>query len=295
MTHAENSKRNAMTQPEPSGRKQRLRKWLVLLVATAAIVAVSVGVATDHRVFVGRRTSGTVPLHEIDHSRWNVLLNRYVDADGMVNYRAWHANDDDTRLLDEYLEILSEGDRSRSTADGRLAFWINAYNAVTIRGILMEYPTSSIREHTAPVAGYNIWKHLQLFVGDQPHSLEGIEHGILRPTNDPRIHFAIVCASTGCPRLLNEAYFPDRVQSQLEENARDFFRRRQNFQFDSDTGRFYLSELFSWFGTDFGSDQASQLKTMAQWLPTENAMRAAESNAVQIHYLDYDWSLNEQR
>ncbi|MCP4169779.1 MAG: DUF547 domain-containing protein, partial [Fuerstiella sp.] len=176
----------------------------------------------------------------------------------------------------------------------KLAFWINAYNAVTVRGILREDPTSSSRNHTAKLFGYNIWKQLQLYVGGKPHSLEGIEHEILRKMNEPRIHFAIVCASIGCPRLLNEAYTPQRVQQQLEASAKDFFRRSQNFRHDKAANRFYVSEILSWFATDFGADQAVQLKRISQWLPTAAAQQAAQRNAVSLSYLDYDWNLNEQ-
>lgn len=247
-----------------------------------------------NEVYVGSKTAGTKSLDEVDHSAWNSLLQKYVNDNGMVNYRAWHGSRADTQQLDRYLSLLSTGNPSRATRSGKLAFWINAYNAVTIRGILREYPTSSIRNHTARIFGYNIWKHLQLYVGGRPYSLEGIEHEILRKMNEPRIHFAIVCASVGCPRLLNEAYTAERVQQQLEDNAKDFFSRRRNFRYDASGQRFYLSEIFSWFGSDFGADQAGQLRRISDWLPTEATRQAAKRNAVSISYLDYNWNLNSQ-
>ena len=253
------------------------------------------GVAcTGNEVFVGRRVAATTALDRIDHSAWNTLLHKYVDADGMVNYRAWHSSPADIRDLDQYLSTLSTGRANQATTNGKLAFWINAYNAATIRGILREYPTTSIRNHTARLFGYNIWKQLQLYVGGKPHSLEGIEHEILRKMNEPRVHFAIVCASIGCPRLLNEAYGPERVQQQLESNAKDFFRRRQNFRHDPAGKRFHFSEIVSWFATDFGASQAVQLKRISRWLPTAAAQQAAQHNSVSVSYLDYDWNLNEQ-
>ncbi|MCP4172364.1 MAG: DUF547 domain-containing protein [Fuerstiella sp.] len=114
----------------------------------------------------------------------------------LMAWRAWHSSAVDIRALDRY---LSTGRANQTTKNGKLAFWINAYNAATIRGILREYPTTSIRNHTARLFGYNIWKQLQLYVGNKAHSLEGIEHQVLRKMNEPRIHFAIVCASIGCP------------------------------------------------------------------------------------------------
>ncbi len=269
------------------------RKLSILALVIAAPLAATA--LAGNEVYLGRKTAATLPLDAIDHSTWDSLLKKYVDEDGMVDYRAWQASASDIKKLDDYLGKLSSGEARKATSNGRLAFWINAYNAMTIRGILQVYPTTSIRNHTARVFGYNIWKHLQLYIDSKPYSLEGIEHQILRKTNDPRIHFAIVCASIGCPRLLNEAYTPTQVQKQLERNATDFFSRQQNFRHDAASRRFHLSEILSWFGTDFGSDKAAQLKRIAKWLPTNAARQAAKHNTVSISYLEYNWELNAQR
>jgi hypothetical protein len=269
-----------------------------------AAVALLLAAATSHiaqagsKVYVGTQVpSGSqVSMDRIDHAAWDALLRKYVDQDGMVNYQALQASAGDMQALDGYLTTLSAGTtRVRASGDAELAFWINAYNAVTVRGILREYPTTSIRNHTAKFFGYNIWKDLQLYVGGQPYSLEQIEHEILRKKGEPRIHFAIVCASIGCPRLLNEAYVADRVQQQLDTNARDFFSRPQNFRYDQSGRRFYLSSIMSWFGEDFGSDQAAQLRKIASWLPDEASRQAASQNAVSVSFLDYDWNLNKQQ
>jgi len=252
------------------------------------------GLTSKAEVYVGQRVRATTPLERIDHSDWNRLLQTYVNQDGMVHYRSWHASAADRRALNQYLNHLSTGESAKGTStDAKLAFWINAYNAVTIHGILREFPTTSIRNHTAKFVGYNIWKDLQLYVDGKPRSLEDIEHKILRKMNEPRIHFAIVCASIGCPRLLNEAYTPAQVQKQLDINARDFFSRRQNFQHSS--GNFQLSAILDWFGSDFGSDNANRLKTIAEWLPNEEAKQAAQTGNVRVSYLDYSWKLNAQR
>jgi hypothetical protein len=234
-------------------------------------------------------------MDQIDHSAWDAIVRKYVDENGMVAYRELHASSAEVQALDGYLQTLSTASsRIRASRDGQLAFWINAYNAVTVRGIVREYPTSSIRNHTARLYGYNIWKDLQLYVGGRPYALEQIEHQILRKLGEPRIHFAIVCASIGCPRLLNEAYDAERVQQQLETNSQNFFSRPQNFRYDQRTSRFYLSSILSWFEEDFGSDQAAQQRTISQWLPSDAARQAAAQNAVSISFLDYDWNLNEQ-
>ena len=269
-------------------------KGIIALALLAAVGIVVFGRMGQAEVYVGQRVRGTVPFERIDHSEWDRLLKTYVDADGMVDYGAWHTSKSDRESLERYLSHLSTGDpSSTATSNAQLAFWINAYNAVTIHGILREYPTSSIRNHTATVVGYNIWKHLQLYVNRKPYSLNQIEHGILRKKNDPRIHFAIVCASVSCPRLLNEAYTANRIQDQLDTNARDFFGRSRNFRHDGE--KLQLSSILKWFDVDFGASQTERLQKIAKWLPNDRVQQAVESGRVKVRYLDYDWNLNEQR
>jgi len=118
----------------------------------------------------------------------------------MVDYRRWNASQEDRQALDEYVVHLSAANlEEKASRNSRLAFWINAYNAVTMYGILREYPTSSIRNHTAKVVGDNIWNDLKLDVGGRLDTLNDMEHKILRKMGQPGIHFAIVCASVGCP------------------------------------------------------------------------------------------------
>lgn len=240
-------------------------------------------------------TNQQVSMNDIDHASWNKLLSKYVDNQGSVNYKAWKSNPGDVQALDTYLKILSHANRNlQASHQAQLAFWINAYNAVTIRGILREYPTSSIRNHTAKLFGYNIWHDLLLQVGDSQISLNDIEHKVLRKMNEPRIHFAIVCASKGCPRLLNQAYTADALEEQLTHNTRNFFANPANFQYDSSRQRFQLSSILEWFSEDFGNTTSERLKSIAPYLPTKAAYEAAAGNTAAIAYLSYDWSLNEQ-
>ncbi|HHM12181.1 MAG TPA: DUF547 domain-containing protein [Planctomycetaceae bacterium] len=247
--------------------------------------------------YVGSRhpASQLVSIDKIDHSVWNDLLRKYVDKDGKVDYAAWKASPGDMARLDRYLSHLSSADPSRSASRAaKLAFWINAYNAVTIRGILREYPTTSIRRHTSRFGGYNIWKDLLLIVGDHAYSLEHMEHQILRKMKEPRIHFAIVCASNGCPILRNEAYVAQNLERQLEENARRFFQDPSKLRFDPRTRRLMLSPILKWFQEDFGSSPQEVLAAIRPYLP-ESVVRAATHGGVEIDYLSYDWNLNDRR
>ena len=236
-----------------------------------------------------------VSMDRIDHRAWNGLLSRYVDDKGRVDYAGLKASQADSQALDAYIDQLASASVTQVAArENQMAYWINAYNAVTVKGILQEYPTSSIRNFTSEDGGYNIWKNLLLNVGGKQISLEAIENKVLRPMGDPRIHFAVVCASIGCPRLLNEAYVGETLNNQLNKNAVDFFSHPQNFQFDQANRVFKLSSILKWYGGDFGADQATQLRTIAPFLPTEAAKQAAAANAVSVSYLEYDWNINEQ-
>lgn len=254
------------------------------------------GTADEHTVGRAVPAAQQVSMDGIDHTSWNALLQKYVNDQGQVNYKAWKASQADSAALDAYLNHLSTASTTtEATAASQLAFWINAYNAVTVKGILQVYPTTSIRNHTAKVVGYNIWKDLLLIVGDNQISLDSMEHKVLRKMGEPRIHFAIVCASHSCPRLLNQAYTADQLDEQLTLNTQNFFANAENFQYDAARQQFRLSSIMSWFGEDFGQNQAEQLATIAPYLPTREAYNAAINNRVRVSYLEYDWSLNEQK
>ncbi len=269
-----------------------------LLLAFCAVVTVAVAstnATAGTKVTLGRTVpSGQrVSMDQIDHSAWDALLRKYVDGSGRVDYVGWKRSPRDNAALDGYLLGLSRGDmRRRTSREAHLAFWINAYNAVTMKGILREYPTSSIRNHTAKLYGYNIWHDLLLVVGDSKISLNDIEHNVLRKTGEPRIHFAIVCASRSCPRLLNEAYTVQKLEQQLMTNTQNFFAIPENFSYRN--GTFYLSSILKWFAEDFGSTQTARLRAISPYLPDRTSKQAAANGTGRISYLGYDWRLNDQ-
>lgn len=234
-------------------------------------------------------------LDHIDHRAWAALLERYVDEQGQVDYARWHDARDDRLALEDYLTSLSRAEPEQpASRASRLAFGINAYNALTIHGILREYPTDSIRRHTPRLVGYHIWKDLHLVIGDVRYSLEDIEHQMLRPLGEPRIHFAIVCASRGCPPLSREPYVPARLDDQLATAAGRFFADATKFRAEPAAGTFYLSPILKWFAADFGTDAPGRLRTIAPYLPDDASRRLAEAGTAAVVYLEYDWSLNDQ-
>jgi len=249
------------------------------------------------QVHVGKQwpAGQRVSMAQIDHTAWNSLLQKYVDAQGFVDYVHWKSSRGDVRALDNYLASLSRAEPSRK-ADraSKMAFWINAYNAVTLRGILREYPTSSIRNHTPKLFGYNIWDDLLLTVGSRKYALRQIENDVLRKMGDPRVHFAIVCASIGCPRLMNEAYTASQLDEQLTTNAKEFFANRLKFHYNASNRTIQISPILKWYAGDFGANTAAQMRTIAPYLPTDAARKLASSGSARVSYLDYDWGLNDQ-
>ena len=263
-----------------------------LMMAISHCLVVSAG----PKVVIGQPVlhQNRVGIDQANHADWHRLLQSYVDAEGNVAYMAWKNSSRDINALDQYLNGFSYADRRQAASTPtRIAFWINAYNALTIKGILREYPTTSIRNHTAEQAGYNVWKDLLLTVGDERLSLEDIEHKILRKMGEPRIHFAIVCASHGCPRLLNEAYQRETLNVQLRKNATHFFSDHENLRFDSRTGTLEVSSILKWFGEDFGKNQNEQLAAIMPYVPLQVATAIRTGQIRQVSYAKYDWRLND--
>ena len=276
----------------------RIYRHVMRCLATASGIFACTGlVSAGPKIVLGRAVTAQrqISMDNVEHQLWDTLLQKYVDAQGRVNYRDWQASKRDRQTLARYLEHLSFASRTIPAArESELAFWINAYNAVTIEGILRVYPTTSIRNHTPRFAGYNIWKDLLLNVGDSRVSLDDMEHKILRTMGEPRIHFAIVCGSRSCPRLMNRAYTADKLMTQLTQNATLFFADAANFRHDEPRNRFYLSAILDWFAADFGAEESALLTRIAPYLPTVSARQAAKNNSARLSYLKYDWSLNEQ-
>jgi len=271
--------------------------WLVGGVTALLIAGVLLLHLARHREQVGEAAlAGERPaLAAVDHSALDALLKKHVDEQGMVAYRAWKASEQDRKALDDYLAYLGSVDTSSpAPTTAQLAYWINMYNALTIKGILREYPTTSIRNHTPVVGGYNIWRDLLLWVDGKSYSLEDIEHKVLRKMGEPRIHFALVCASKGCPPLLNRAYTTAQLEEQLSANARRFFAQPRNFQVDERSRTVHISELLDWYGTDFAPTPAEQLRVLRPAFPASDTLAWLESGNITVKYLEYDWSLNDQ-
>jgi hypothetical protein len=236
-----------------------------------------------------------VPISALSHAAFDALLTRFVDERGRVAYAEWKADVAAVEALHSYLTALGRADLGVPVAQATaLSFWINTYNALTLAGVLRVYPTASVRDHTGRVFGFNIWKHLRLHIGGTTLSLSEIEHGVLRALNDPRVHFALVCASNGCPALPRRAYTPSAVDEQLERSATEFLSRPDAVRFDPDRQTVSLSRLFKWYGADFAATPAEQLAALRRFRPASPEWEHLNGDEVRIEYLPYDWKLNDR-
>ena len=230
-----------------------------------------------------------------EHAQWTRLLRRYV-SDGLVDYAALKR--DGRPALDAYLRSLESVERSELEAWPRadqLAFWINAYNAYTVKLILDHHPLRSIRSIGLLPSSAFRKKFIPLErAAGRKLSLDDIEHRILREEfNEPRIHFAIVCASRSCPVLRDEAYRGRGLDAQLDDAAREFLRDPARNRYDAASRTLYLSSIFKWFRGDFESAAGTLPAFVARYVdePTAEALR---HDGVRVEFLDYDWSLNER-
>ncbi len=212
----------------------------------------------------------------VDHSIWDQLLRKHVSASGKVNYQAIKA---DPSSLDAYLKILSDNPINKEwSRNQKMAYWINAYNAYTVKLIVDNYPVKSILD----LHGGKAWDHSWIKLGDKTYTLNDIEHKILRPQfKDPRIHFAVNCAATSCPPILNRAWTAENLNKTLELQTRKFIN---NASYNSIGGDVAVSKIFEWYKEDFG-----ELKAYLNKYATK-PIAAGTS----IDFKEYDWALNKQ-
>jgi len=224
----------------------------------------------------------------VDHRPWSELLASHV-RQGRVDYPGFKK---DEARLDGYLEILQRSRPEGLARADRLAFFINAYNAWTVKLILMHFrdgrPVASIKD----IGGLfsSPWSLKICRVAGEVLSLDDIEHDIIRPEfKDPRVHFAVNCASKSCPALLDTAYTGERLEEQLDGRAAFFINDSRYNYLQGDT--LYLSRLFSWFANDFGDIKQFILHHADSGLK-EGLQKVG--SAVKVEYLDYDWTINSR-
>ena len=224
---------------------------------------------------------------------WDLLLKRHV-ASGLVDYEGFRQ---DRAALDRYVVSLQDVQPSQlGSRQAQLAFWINAYNANVVKGVLDHYPITSVKE----VKGF--FDRLRYRVAGRELTLNEIE-GEGRALGDWRVHFAVVCASSSCPLLRAEAYAEERLDAQLTEQTRQFLDNPQR-GLRIEGGTLWVSKIFDWYTTDFIPTKElglfrrltpeKLLPVLAPYL-TPEVQRAVRQQTLELRFMEYDWSLNAQR
>ena len=228
---------------------------------------------------------GTLPP---SHDTWNSLLNQHVNTQGLVDYPGFNR---DSLLLTEYVEDLltAPPNESHWGVNDRLAYWINLYNAATVLLVTRNFPVKSIKDigPSWQLPRINTpWQISWLQINDHQYSLDDLEHSIIRENfEEPRIHFALVCAALSCPSLRNEAYTGEQLEEQLSSQTRTFLRDSKKNLITENTAS--LSKIFLWYRMDFEKRQ-----TLTSFLNKYSDIKIHDD--VSIDFLEYNWALNQQ-
>ncbi len=247
------------------------------------------------------------------YKNYATVLKDYVDDTGMVNYKQLKAH---REKLDTFVTTMSKLDPSsynRWREKEKIAFWLNTYNALTLKVIIDNYPIkpSFFRSRIYPKNSIRqipgVWDKMTFNVMGKDLTLEHIEHNVLRKKFDePRIHVAMVCAALSCPPLLNEPYEGRKLDEQLNNRARRFLGNPDKFKINRENRRVYLSPILKWFADDFVNKYGTEehigkqsKKTSAILNFTADYLEKSDKDYIlagefKIKYLKYDWSLNEQ-
>lgn len=280
--------------------KRTTRKRVVVMATLALLVTSYVSAQPRPNLWAKWASHDTSSFITVDHAAWSGFLERNVvkgtqgNSAGvnLVDYAA--VTPLDQRLLDSYVAGLQEIVVTALNRREQQAYWINLYNALTVKVILDHYPVESIRKINISPGWFTTgpWKVALLEIEGEEVALDDIEHRILRPIwNDPRIHYAVNCASIGCPNLQPVAFTAANTEELLEHGAREYINHPRGVEIDGNTLR--LSSIYQWFDEDFGGNRAGIVVHLAEFAAPELRAQLQGFNG-RIQY-DYDWSLNEAK
>ena len=270
---------------------------LVALVLCSALLAAGCGAPQPEEI-AGWDASDEARVDHIDHSAWQDILDRYIapDAAGvnLVDYEALAADAGDAGKLAGYLDYLESLDPRGYKRAEQMAYWINFYNALTVKVVLDAYPVDTIRDiHEGVVPYTGPWDDVHARVAGEDLTLNHMEHGILRPIwQDERIHYAVNCAAYGCPHLLATAFTADNTEALLDAGARDYVNNPRGVDI-VDEDFIVISSIYDWYTEDFGDTEESVKAHLIEHAEDDLAS-FLEGFEGFIEY-DYDWSLNRRQ
>lgn len=228
----------------------------------------------------------------IDHSPWDRILQKYIQTTdtGLNLFDYGGVSADDKTALEDYLDMLADVKVTTLNRNEQRAYWVNAYNALTVNLVIDEYPVSSIRKINGGLFNRGPWKDDIFTVEGQTISLDTIEHGILRPIwNDPRTHYSVNCASYGCPNLADRAWTAENMEAMLDTGARAFINSDRGIQ-NISGNRIEVSSIYSWFKVDFGDSDEGVIEHLKKYATGDRKTKLDKVNRISGH--DYDWNLN---
>lgn len=236
-----------------------------------------------------------LPAAGFDHAPWDRALKAAVNAIGEVDYASLKHNSD----LDRYVRALAETSPANRpelfpTKAHELAYYINAYNALTTWGVVRQYPVKSIGDSALARARFFLFS--KYVVGGRDMSLDDIEHTVIRGRYaEPRIHFALVCASLSCPKLARDAYTGGNLEALLESQTRQYFSETRNLAADSDSNTIYLAKILDWYKQDFDKKgtPTALLAFAMRYAPPEKRAAVEAVKSPKIRFRGYDWSIND--
>jgi hypothetical protein len=263
----------------------------------AALLLISLPAVAAPKAELWSRWEAHDPAGElrVDHELWNRFLATYLDSahpSGINRVRYGAVGEGDRNLLEEYVGALENVPVSRLRRDEQKAYWINLYNAVTVRTILRHYPVESIRaiKISPGLFASGPWGKRLVKVEGEDISLNDIEHRILRPLwRDNRVHYAVNCASLGCPNLLPEAFTAENSERLLESAARAYVNHPRGAELRE--GRLFVSSIYEWFEEDFGGSRQGVIDHLRMY--AEEPLATALQSFSGKRKDGYDWSLNE--
>ena len=229
----------------------------------------------------------------VDHTPWDRLLKAYlvIGEDGINRFAYGQVSNADRQALEDYVAALAATPVSSLARPEQMAYWINLYNALTVAVIVRHYPVASIRDIDISPGFFadGPWGKKLVNIEGEEVGLDDIEHRILRPIwKDPRIHYAVNCASIGCPNLAPAAFRPANLEAELTHAARAFINHPRGASV-TDAG-LVASTIYDWFQVDFGGDEAGVKMHLAQYATGDLA--AALKRGIAIDGYAYDWALN---
>jgi hypothetical protein len=274
----------------------RLLRTVLLAALLVACAPVERLFASDAEPWPRWQTNDATSTIEVDHRAWDRFLARYLQRDAAgINLMEYAAvTGEDRAALKAYLGVLAATSVSRLNRTEQFAFWVNLYNALTVSTVLEHYPVKSIRDIDISPGLFSVgpWGAKMIHVEDMPLSLDDIEHRILRPLwRDPRTHYALNCASLGCPNLQAHAYRAQTLDADLDAAARAYVNSPRGARFEG--GHLLVSRLYQWYVADFGGNDVGIITHLTRYAQPDLARQLATFHAIEDG--GYDWSLNAAR